>query len=138
MAIMTTTVDDSRLIAISDGEHGNVNIATCGDKLPFVAKSIFCIYGVPEGMKRGEHAHEKLCEFVIAAKGAVTITLFDGHRKVSHRLDNPGIGLFIPAGLWLELEDFSEDAVCVVLASEKYEETDYVRLLEDFINRRTK
>ena len=133
-----TTVDNACLIKIGDGVTGNLSIALQSGMIPFAAKSIFCIYGVPAGRKRGEHAHERLHEFILAVKGGVTIRLFDGERRAVYRLDNPACGLYIPAGLWLELEDFTADAVCVVLASEKYEETDYIRLLKDFTNMKTK
>jgi dTDP-4-dehydrorhamnose 3,5-epimerase-like enzyme len=85
-----------------------------------------------EGM-RGGHAHKKLEQFVIAASGSFTVVIDDGRKRRKFFLNRPHYGLYIPRMVWRELEDFSSGSICVVLASEEYDESDYYRSYKAFL-----
>ena len=102
--------------------------------VPFEVKRVYWTYDVPAGERRGGHAHKECVEFIIAVSGSFTVTLDDGkgNRKDFH-LNHPWQGLLVPTGIWRTLEDFSSGAVCLVLASELYDEDDYIYEYEDFL-----
>ncbi len=112
---------------------GNLSVAENGVTFPFNVKRIYYLYDVPGGESRGGHAHKALSQIIIAASGSFTITLDDGIIKRTFTLNRPYQGLYVVPGIWRTLDDFSSGAVCLVLASEKYEESDYIRNYEDFI-----
>ena len=85
------------------------------------------------GESRGGHAHRKLQQLIVAASGSFSVTLNDGRVKRTFVMNRPYQGLLIVPGIWRTLEDFSSGSVCLVLASEKYEESDYIRDYEEFI-----
>ena len=88
-------------------------------------------------MSRGGHAHKGLYQLIFAASGSFTVTLDDGKVKRAFTLNRPYQGLLVKPGIWRELDDFSSGSVCLVLASEKYDETDYIRSYEDFLKFRS-
>lgn len=90
------------------------------------------MYGVPEGKGRGGHAHKTLLQFVIPISGSFSITLNDGKEKKTFRLDSPDKGLLIDRGVWADLNQFSDGAVCLVLASDVFKEEDYLGTYEEF------
>ena len=91
------------------------------------------MYDIPGGEARGGHAHKELQQFIIAVSGAFDVLIDDGtNRKIVH-LDRPYIGLHIVPGIWRELLNFSSGSVCLVLASNNYDENDYIREYEEFI-----
>jgi dTDP-4-dehydrorhamnose 3,5-epimerase-like enzyme len=103
------------------------------DDIPFSIARIFYVHGVPEGIERGGHAHHVTEQFVVALAGRFSLELTDGKERRSFRLDSPSRGVYIPPMIWDRLHDFSRDAVCLVLASTQYAESDYVRDWNEFV-----
>lgn len=101
--------------------------------IPFEIRRVYYMYDTKEGVRRGFHAHKKLKQVLICVKGQCKILLDDGKEKEIVLLDRPDKGLLIESHLWREMFDFSEDAVLMVLASELYDEADYIRNYDEFI-----
>lgn len=112
---------------------GNLTVVQNGTTLPFDVKRVYYLYDVPGGESRGSHAHRDLEQLIIAASGSFTVTLDDGKCKRSFFLNRPYQGLYVRAGMWRDLEDFSSGAVCMVLASDVYQVEDYIRNYDDFL-----
>lgn len=113
--------------------RGNISVVENGGTVPFDVKRMYYLYDVPGGESRGGHAHKELSQFIVAASGCFTVTLDDGKVKRAFTLNRPYQGLLVKPGVWRNLDDFSSGSVCLVLASEKYEESDYIREYEDFL-----
>ncbi len=113
--------------------RGSLMFAEESRQIPFPVKRLFAIYDVPEGSTRGGHAHRAQEQFLVMLAGGCTVIVDDGERRTEERLQRAVEGLYVPAGLWLELKDFSAGAVCVVLSSGLYDETDYIRNYRDFL-----
>lgn len=128
-----STVNDCKIIDIRrySDTRGYLSVVEGGIDIPFEIKRIYYLYMVPE-VARGAHAHKALQQLLIATSGSVEVIMDDGKQKKSFMLDRPWKGLLIPAGLWRDLENFSGGAVLMCLASEKYDESDYIRNYEDF------
>ena len=127
--IKTTTIHDCRIIdlrRISD-VRGNLTPIEADDDIPFGIKRVYYLYDVPGGESRGGHAHKALFQLIIAVSGSFAVTLDDGREKKTVVLNRPYQGLLIVPGIWRELDDFSSGSVCLVLASEKYDQEDYIR-----------
>lgn len=101
--------------------------------IPFDIKRVYYIYDTKEGVRRGFHAHKNLEQILVCVSGSCKIMLDNGTEKEDVLLDNPCEGLYISNDIWREMYDFSPDAVLLVLASEMYDESDYIRDYEDFI-----
>lgn len=101
--------------------------------VPFHIRRTYWTYDIPEGAARGGHAHKECLEVIIAASGSFTVTLDDGNRKQSYLLNRPDQGLLVNTGIWRTLENFSAGSVCLVLASELYEEADYIYDYDEFL-----
>jgi len=101
--------------------------------VPFEIKRVYYMYNAVPGVRRGFHAHKQLKQILVCVKGSCKILLDDGTEKVEVCLDEPNKGLIIESHLWREMFDFSDDAVLMVLASELYDEADYIRNYEEFI-----
>lgn len=114
--------------------QGNISVVENKKNVPFEIRRVYYLYDVPGGESRGAHAHKELYQLIIAASGSFTITLDDGEVKRTFLLNRPYQGLLIVPGIWRTLDDFSSGSVCMVLASEKYDEKDYIRTYEEFIN----
>lgn len=129
------TVYDCSIIEIDKHHHdkGNISVVENGITVPFDVKRTYYLYDVPGGESRGGHAHKELRQLVIAASGSFDVTLDDGNVKRTFSLNRPYQGLLIVPGIWRELNNFSSGSVCLVLASMKYEEEDYIRDYKDFI-----
>jgi oxalate decarboxylase/phosphoglucose isomerase-like protein (cupin superfamily) len=112
---------------------GNLTVVENGQTLPFDVKRVYYLYDVPGGENRGAHAHKELSQLIIAASGSFTVTLDDGKCKRSFFLNRPYQGLYVKPGMWRDLEDFSSGAVCMVLASDVYLASDYIRDYQDFL-----
>ena len=114
--------------------RGNLTVAEQMKNVPFEVKRVYWTYDVPAGERRGGHAHKECVEFIIAVSGSFTVTLDDGkgNRKDFH-LNHPWEGLLVPTGIWRTLEDFSSGAVCLVLASELFDEADYFYEYDEFL-----
>lgn len=117
---------------------GNLTVIENGSSFPFEVKRVYYLYDVPGGESRGSHAHKELSQLIIAASGSFTVTLDDGNSKRSFFLNRPYQGLYVKPGLWRDLEDFSSGAVCMVLASEVYQQEDYIRDYGEFLEFRKK
>ena len=131
-----TTIDDCKIIdlrKISD-VRGNLTPIEGGTDVPFDIKRVYYLYDVPSDANRGGHAHKELRQLIIAANGSFTITLDDGENKKAYTLNRPYQGLLIVPGIWRNLDDFSSGAVLLCLASEHYDESDYIRNYTDFEN----
>ena len=118
-------------------EHGDprgklVAVET-GKDIPFPIRRVYYMYGVGEGVRRGFHAHKKLEQVLICMHGSCKILLDDGKEKAVVPLDSPHEGLYVGNAMWREMFDFSPDAVLMVLASELYDEEDYIRNYDDFL-----
>ena len=118
--------------------HGNdlglLGVLESKDVVPFDIKRVYFIYGVPAGTSRGSHGHKKLQQLIVPVSGSFDVVLHDGSIEKSFTLDSPNKGLLLKPGLWRNLINFSEDAVCMVLASQHYNEADYIRDFQDFLN----
>lgn len=111
-----------QLVAI----EGNVDI-------PFEIKRVFFIYGTSAGVPRGNHAHHKTLQYLIAVSGSCKVTLDTGVDKETYSLNSQNVGLLQKERVWGVMHDFSEDCVLLVLASEHYDEADYIRDYIEFI-----
>jgi len=118
------TLGDDRgsLIAIEEGYNA-----------PFDIKRVYYIFDTQEGVERGFHAHINLEQLCVVVKGNCTFVLDDGKKREEIKLDNPNQGLYIKNLIWREMKNFSPDCVLVVLASEHYDESDYVRDYDKFL-----
>lgn len=101
--------------------------------IPFDIKRVYYIFDTLSGVSRGFHAHRDLKQILVCVKGSCRILLDDGKHKKSITLDNPQTGLLIEDLVWHEMHDFSEDCVLLVLASEYYDESDYIRDYDNFL-----
>ena len=129
-----STIADCKLIdlrKISD-RRGNLTVIEGNQDIPFDVKRVYYLYDVPGGESRGAHAHKALYQLIIAANGSFTITLNDGKHKKAYNLNRSYYGLLIVPGIWRVLDDFSSGAVLLCLASEHYEESDYIRNYKEF------
>lgn len=104
------------------------------DILPFEFKRIYYLFDVPSNAFRGGHSHIKLNEILIALSGSFEVVLDDGIEKKTFLLNKPNLGLHITTGIWRELQNFSSGAVCLVIASDVFEESDYIRDYGDFLD----
>jgi hypothetical protein len=111
--------------------RGGLSFVEAEKDVPFAFRRAYYLYGVKA--PRGAHAHHNLHQLFIAMHGSFTLHLDDGHHKHSLKLDNPARGIIVGPMVWRDLDDFSEDAVCLVLASEHYDEADYIRDYNDFL-----
>lgn len=111
---------------------GNITAVNNNENIPFDVKRVFYIYDIPGGEERGAHAHKECHQFLIAASGSFEVELDDGKNKRTITLNRPYFGLHIPPGIWAAEKGFSSGAICLVLASHKYEAKDYIRDYADF------
>ena len=127
-------VSDCQMIDIRrySDTRGYLSVVENGIDIPFDIKRIYYLYMVPE-VARGAHAHKELQQLLIATSGSVEVIMDDGDSKKSFMLDKPWKGLLIPSGLWRDLENFSGGAVLMCLASEGYDEKDYIRDYDEFL-----
>lgn len=131
-----TTIDLIKILDIPKIEdkkgRGNLSVIE-KDCIPFSVKRVYYLYDVPSNAYRGGHAHKNLYQFLIALSGSFDVVLDDGNKKKTITLNKPNKGLLIPKGIWRELENFSSGSVCLVLASEEFDEADYIRKYKQFL-----
>ena len=113
--------------------RGNLT-AIEANQIPFAMKRVYYVYDIPGGESRGGHAHRQQQEFIIAASGSFDVILDDGTLKQRFHLNRSYYGIYVPEMTWRELDNFSTGSVCLVLASELYDEADYLRDYNDFID----
>ncbi len=116
-----------------EDNRGNLTFIENSRHIPFDIKRVYYLYDVPGGESRGGHAHKELRQYIIAASGSFDVILDDGKNKTTFSLNRSYYGLYIPKMTWRELENFSSGSVCLVLASEYYDPTDYYYTYEDFL-----
>ena len=112
--------------------RGNLSVIE-KEVVPFEIKRVYYLYDVPAGAERGGHAHKKLQQFLVALSGSFDVILNDGKQEKTVTLNKPYEGLLITNGIWRELKNFSSGSVCLVVASDVFEEADYIRDFEDFL-----
>jgi hypothetical protein len=128
-------VADCRLVSLprlTDG-RGSLSFIEPGPVLPFEIRRVYYLYDVPVGQARGAHGHRKLEQLMVAVSGRVDVECDDGRSRRVFRLDSPSVGLYVCPMIWRNLTGFSEGTVCMVLASERYDEGDYFRNYDDFL-----
>ena len=113
--------------------RGDLTFVEGGNHIPFQIARVFYIYNVPVDAERGGHAHRDLEQVVFALSGSFRMTLDDGTTKSEHWLRDPRKGVYISKMIWREMDRFSQGAVCMVLASHRYDEADYFRNYGDFL-----
>jgi hypothetical protein len=123
------SLEDCKLIQLPKitDQRGNLTFIEGGNHIPFLIKRIYYLYDVPGGESRGGHAHKKLEQLIIAANGSFDVILDDGTEKRTFHMNRSYYGLYIAPMTWRELDNFSSGSVCLVLASENYDEEDYIR-----------
>jgi len=105
-----------------------------GDTLPFEVKRVYYLYDIPSGAERGGHSHINHSAFLIAASGSFDVILKNGKVTETFTLNKPDKGLYVGTGIWRELNNFSSGAVCLVMSSHVFDEGDYIRNYDDFLN----
>lgn len=130
----STTVFDCTLIQLPKNhqENGNITAINNSIEIPFEIDRVYYLYDVPGGESRGGHAHKELKQLIVAASGSFDLIVDDGKIKRTFHLNRPNQGVLMPPGLWRELDNFSSGSICLVLASEKYDEDDYIRERAEF------
>lgn len=114
-------------------ERGNLVSFEGNKNIPFEIKRVYCIYATKQNVVRGLHAHKKLKQVAIVLKGSCKFVLDDGLKREEILLDIPTHGLLIDSCTWREMHDFSDDCVLMVLASDIYDEDDYIRDYQNFL-----
>lgn len=116
--------------------RGDLTFVEGGIHIPFQIARIYYLYNVPVDSERGGHAHKHLEQVIFALSGSFRIILNDSKTKSEYTLRDPRKGIYISNMIWREIDNFSQGAVCMVLASKKYDEADYIRNYEDFVKHR--
>jgi len=116
--------------------RGNLTFIEGGRHIPFDIKRVYYLYDVPGGAERGGHAHRNLHELIIAMSGSFDVVLNDGTKKKRFHLNRSYFGMYVCPMIWRELDNFSSGSVCMVLASNLYDEADYYRNYEEFVRAR--
>jgi dTDP-4-dehydrorhamnose 3,5-epimerase-like enzyme len=114
--------------------RGNITFIESNRHIPFDIKRTYYLYDIPSGAARAAHGHKNLHQFMISISGSFDVMLDDGIEKKLFSLNRPNYGLYIPPMIWRDLDNFSAGSVCMVLASEYYDEMDYYRGYDQFIN----
>lgn len=130
MSIEKCTIIDFPKIS---NPRGNLSFIEANRHIPFDIKRIYYLYDVPGGASRAGHAHKKLHQVLIAMSGSFDVLLDDGSKKSKFHLNRSHLGLYVCPMIWREIDNFSSGAVCMALASERYDESDYYREYNDFL-----
>lgn len=131
----TANISECRILTLPHHPHemGTLTVAQNSDGLPFAIKRIFYIYDIPADSERGGHSHHVEQQLIIAVGGCFDVRVSDGRNERIFTLRRPYEGLYIPAGIWRSLHNFSSGSVCLTLSSTKFNENDYVRHYDDFL-----
>lgn len=114
-------------------ERGNLSVIEEMKDIPFKVERTYWIYDVPGGEARGGHAYLENQEFIVALSGSFDVLLDDGQKKQTYHLNRSYYGLYIPKGIWREMDNFSTNSLALVLSSTKYDVNDYIRNYQEFI-----
>lgn len=120
--------------AIKGDSRGSLIALEANKDIPFEIKRVYYIFDTKEGVVRGHHAHKTLQQVLICVSGSCTMVLDDGKERTEVVLDKPNIGLYVGPNMWHEMKDFSPGAVLLVLASDWYNEADYIRDYSEFLS----
>lgn len=137
---MKPTINDCNIIQLPkiSERKGAITPIYSNDHVPFQIERVFYLYDVPGGEGRGAHAHRALHQFIVSVMGAFDVVMDDGKETRRVRLDRAYYGLHIPPMIWAHEENFSSGGICLVLASMTYDESDYIRDYNDFLQERQK
>lgn len=129
------TIDNARIIELPKflDARGNLSFAEQNNHIPFEIKRTYWIYDVPGGENRGGHAFRENQEFMVALSGSFDVVIDDGQNKKKFTLNRSYYGLYVPAGLWRTMENFSTNSLALEFGSEHYSKEDYIREYDDFL-----
>lgn len=129
-------IDDARIIKLPKflDSRGNLSFVEQENHIPFVIRRTYWLYDVPGGECRGGHAYKENQEFIVALSGSFDVVLDDGQDKKSFTLNRSYYGLYVPKGLWREMENFSTNSLALILSSADYDANDYIRDYDEFLN----
>ena len=113
--------------------RGNLTFIESENHIPFEIRRVYYLYDVPGGATRAGHGHKLLHQLMIAMSGSFDVELDDGTEKKKYHLNRSSYGLYIPRMIWRDIDNFSSGSVCMVLASEHFQESDYYRDYEEFV-----
>lgn len=116
-------------------ERGSLVALEDKKNVPFPIRRVYYLFNTSKDVRRGFHAHEELKQLVIAVRGSCRFVLDDGKERIEVLLDNPAQGLQVESMIWREMYDFSDDCVLMVLADAHYDESDYIRNYDEFLER---
>lgn len=128
-------LDDCRLLQLPkiEDRRGNLTFLEGGRHVPFQIERVYYLYDVPGGAERGGHAHRNLHQFIVAMSGSFDVKIDDGSRKATFHLNRSYSGLYLCPMIWREIDNFSSASVCMVVASARYDEADYLRDYDEFV-----
>lgn len=129
------SLDNCKIIDLPKIEdpRGNLSFIEEDNHIPFAIERVYWIYDVPGGQVRGGHAFKKQQELIVALSGSFNVVVADGQERQTFKLNRSYYGLYIPAGYWRQMEDFSTNALAMVMSSTCYEEQDYIRDYSEFL-----
>lgn len=129
------SLSDCRLVELPrvEDRRGNLTFIETGNHLPFAIRRVYYLYDVPGGYERGAHAHKRLEQLIVAMSGSFDVVLDDGDARQRFHLSRPYYGLYVSPMTWRLLDNFSSAGVCMVLASQVYDEVDYIRDYDEFL-----
>jgi len=131
-----TTINDCKVVVLPkiNDPRGNLTFVEGNNHIPFDIKRVFYLYDIPTEESRGAHAHKTLHQFIICLSGSFGVSIDDGEFQATIHLNRPWKGLYIPPMIWAAEIDFDPGSVCLVLASDLYNESDYIRGYDEFIS----
>ena len=134
-AVKAATIDDCKLLTLPrhSERSGSLTSLENSKDIPFDVKRIFYLYDIPGGENRGGHAHKECHQMLVAASGAFDVKVSDGKNEKIYRLDRPYYGLHVPPGVWAEELNFSSGSICLVLTSHEFDESDYWRSYDRYL-----
>lgn len=132
---LNASIHACKIITLERHHHVNGNLTVVEDhnEVPFKIKRVYYLYDIPGGEERGGHAHKALYQLIVAISGSFTVNITDGRESKSITLNRPYEALLIVPGIWRTLDNFSSGSVCAVIASEHYDESDYIRNYNEFL-----
>jgi len=120
-------------LPIVNDPRGSLGVIESGIDVPFDIRRVYYLFGMPSNSLRGGHAHIKLEQLIIAISGSFDLTLDSGYERRKYHLNAKNSGILLPNMMWRDLDNFSDDCVCLVMASEHYDEADYIRDYDQFL-----